>query len=303
MTNQTSFEIFDGKVVVLTGASRGIGKAIADELIANNAKVVIGDILEKEGQETIDAFNKKAGSKVAAFIQTDVTKYKDNQNLFKLAESEFGGVDFAVLSAGIVHNANSTFSTMDDDIEEKIIDVNTTAVIKGTKVAILHMAKRGGGAIIHVASVAGFVSSPIAPSYNASKHAIIGYTRSFTLMPNICNVRVNALCPFYVDTDLINVTSESKSEELNVYKNGINLYPRTPMSTVVDGALQLMADNSKNTETWLSLPDGNVPMEKPSFQAPFITNKTAEAVKKYYAESVIPNAKALLKEALERYDI
>lgn len=69
-------------------------------------------------------------------------------------------IKFAVLNAGTVYNANSTFSKMDDDFEEKIIEVNTTAVIKGTKVAILHMAKRGGGAIIHVASVAGFVSSP-----------------------------------------------------------------------------------------------------------------------------------------------
>lgn len=66
----------------------------------------------------------------------------------------------AVLNAGIALNSNSNFSEMDDNLEEKIIDVNTTAVIKGTKVALLHMAKRGGGSIIHVASVAGFVASP-----------------------------------------------------------------------------------------------------------------------------------------------
>lgn len=82
-----------GKVAVLTGASRGIGKAIADALIANGANVVIGDILVKEGEEVVAAYNAKAGTKVAAFIHTDVTKYSDNQALFKLADAEFGGVD------------------------------------------------------------------------------------------------------------------------------------------------------------------------------------------------------------------
>jgi NAD(P)-dependent dehydrogenase (short-subunit alcohol dehydrogenase family) len=82
-----------GKVAVLTGASRGIGKAIADALIENGANVVIGDILVKEGEEVVAAYNAKAGTKVAAFIHTDVTKYSDNQALFKLADAEFGGVD------------------------------------------------------------------------------------------------------------------------------------------------------------------------------------------------------------------
>lgn len=155
-----SLSNLNGKVAVLTGASRGIGKAVADVLVDNGCKVVIGDILVEEGQKVVADYNAKAGTKVAAFIRTDVTKYSDNQALFKLADAEFGGVDYALLNAGIASNSNSMFTPMDDAVEERIIDINTTAVIKGTKVALLHMAKRGGGAIVHLASVAGFFSAP-----------------------------------------------------------------------------------------------------------------------------------------------
>ncbi|CAO3650443.1 unnamed protein product [Mucor fragilis] len=303
MTHPSSYQCFNGKVVVLTGASRGIGKAIADALIVNGARVVIGDLLEKEGQDVVDTYNKEAKSKVAAFIRTDVTKYKDNQDLFKLAESAFGGVDHAVLNAGIALNSNSYFSEMNDDLEEKIIDVNTTAVIKGTKVALLHMAKRGGGSIVHVASVAGFVASPTLASYNASKHGVIGYTRSFTLMPSICNVRVNAICPFYVDTDLVNTKYKNETEADTGQRRLIHTFDLTPMSVVVEGALQLMADDTKNTEAVLCLPKGNVPMERPSLPGSLMTKENVASLKQYSDQVSIPLAKSALKGALQRYGI
>ncbi|KAK4511417.1 uncharacterized protein ATC70_012632 [Mucor velutinosus] len=303
MTHSSRYENFNGKVVVLTGASRGIGKAVADALVANGAHVVIGDLLEKEGQAVVDAYNSEAKSKVAAFLRTDVTKYKDNQDLFKLAESEFGGVDHAVLNAGIALNSNSYFSEMDDDLEEKIIDVNTTAVIKGTKVALLHMAKRGGGSIIHVASVAGIVASPSLASYNASKHGVIGYTRSFTLMPYICNVRVNAICPFYVDTDLVSTQQKNETETNTSLRKLIYTFEFTPMSVVVEGALQLMADDTKNTETVLCLPEGNIPMERPTLPGSLTTKEKTESLKQYATEVSIPLAKSALKGALQRYGI
>ncbi|KAG2207088.1 hypothetical protein INT46_010488 [Mucor plumbeus] len=290
-----------GKVAVLTGASRGIGKAVADAIIANGGKVVIGDLLEKEGQAVVSEYNKRAGEKVAVFIRTDVTKYDDNKNLFQLAEREFSGVDYALLNAGIGYNANSMFSPLNDEMEEKILNVNTIGVIKGTKVALLHMAKRGGGSIVHIASAAGFFSSPGFASYNASKHGVIGYTRSFQLMPYICNVRVNALCPYWVETDLLpglNASEENEEPFYNVIKHS----PRVPMETVVEGVLTLLIDKTRNTETLLATPKGIITMEIPQQPDSFHTKQSNAAFKKYIKE-VIPVSKAQLATALRRYEL
>ena len=90
---------FNGKVAVVTGGSRGLGKAVAKTLVERGSKVVIGDILDEAGQETVDELNNLAGgsAKAAVYIHTDVSLYKDVIALFKLAESEFGGVDVSVL--------------------------------------------------------------------------------------------------------------------------------------------------------------------------------------------------------------
>ncbi|CEP19296.1 hypothetical protein [Parasitella parasitica] len=299
MLASDSLSSLKGKVAVLTGASRGIGKAIADALVKHGAYVVIGDILVAEGEQLVADYNANAGSKVAAFIRTDVTKYSDNQALFKLADAEFGGVDYALLNAGIGSNANSMFTEMDDELEERMIDINTTAVIKGTKVALLHMAKRGGGSIVHLASVAGFFSSPSLASYNASKHGVIGYTRSFQLMPRICNVRVNAICPYWVETDLISSVKQTGKED-DPYYNIIKNSPRTKVKTVVDGFLTLILDEARNTQTLMALPEGLEIMEPLVPLASFGNEKTAQ-LQEEYLKNAVQTAKAQLAAAMERY--
>ncbi|GAN02009.1 15-hydroxyprostaglandin dehydrogenase [NAD(+)]-like isoform X1 [Mucor ambiguus] len=301
MSNNTfNLAMIRGKVAVITGGSRGIGKSVADVIIANGGMVIIGDLLEKEGKSVVAEYNERAGKQVAAFIRTDVTKYSDNMALFQLAEKEFGGVDYALLNAGIGYNANSMFSPLDDKMEEKVMQVNTIGVIKGTKVALLHMAKRGGGSIVHVASAAGFFSSPGLASYNASKHAVIGYTRSFQLMPYICNVRVNALCPYWVDTDLLATVKTTDNQEEPFY-NVIKHSPRVPMKTVVEGVMTLFTDTERNTETLLATPEGTISMETPHPPDSFQSKEANNAFKKYIQDA-IPLGKAQLKQALQRYE-
>ncbi|KAI8991100.1 hypothetical protein BDF20DRAFT_831179 [Mycotypha africana] len=298
----SSYTSVKDKVVVITGGSQGIGKAIADALIDNGAKVVIGDILEQKGQEAVAAYNKKAGSKVAVFIRTDVTKYEDNLALFKLADTEFGKVDHALLGAGIATNANSNFTALDDHLETNIFDVNVTGLIKGTKVALLYMAKRGGGSIVHIASVAGFYSSPGLSSYSASKHAVVGYTRSFQLMPHICNVRVNALCPYWVETDLIRSVSNATAEDDLLYADIVKNSPRTPMSTVIDAFFTLITDESRNTQTLMALPDGLEIMTPPVPLASF-GGEATKAAHARYVERAIVVGKQRVAEQIEKYGI
>ncbi|KAL9552933.1 hypothetical protein MBANPS3_003549 [Mucor bainieri] len=301
MSNNTlDLAMIKGKVAVITGGSRGIGKSVADAIIANGGMVVIGDLLEKEGASVVADYNARAAKQVAAFIRTDVTKYSDNKALFQLAEKEFGGVDYALLNAGIGYNANSMFSPLDDEMEEKVLQVNTIGVIKGTKVALLHMAKRGGGSIVHIASAAGFFSSPGLASYNASKHAVIGYTRSFQFMPYICNVRVNALCPYWVDTDLLSTVKTTDNQEEPFY-NVIKDSPRVPMKTVVEGVMTLFTDADRNTETLLATPEGIVAMEAPHPPDSFQSKEANNAFRKYISDA-IPLGKAHLEEALKRYE-
>ncbi|KAG2204572.1 hypothetical protein INT47_012631, partial [Mucor saturninus] len=300
MLSSNLHESLNNKVAVITGGSRGIGKAVAEALVKNGAKIVIGDLLEKEGRAVVDCMNKKAKTQVAVFIQTDVTKYSDNIALFKLAESEFGGVDYAFLNAGVSSNADSMFSPLDDQAEEEIININTTAVIKGTKVALLYMAKRGGGSIVHMASTNGFYNYPFLASYCASKHAVIGYTRSFGLMPQICNVRVNAICPFWVDTDLVIPLCDLDTAifpESKIIKNE----PRTSINTVVEGVLLLLTDESRNTQAIMALPDGLQIVEPLAIPASFKSHES-ENIAKEYIPAAVTVGKQRLAEALEKFE-
>ncbi|KAI8066755.1 hypothetical protein BC940DRAFT_302222 [Gongronella butleri] len=251
----------EGKVAVLTGASRGIGKAIADALVAKGCKVVLGDILDKEGEAVVAEYNKDG--KRAAYIHADVTKYNDNVALFKFAEKEFGGVHIAVLNAGIINGGNNIFTEFDDERDAKMIDINVTSVIKGSKVATLALARSGGGVIIHTASIAGLYSSimHLAP-YTASKHAVVGYMRSFDLMPAVCNVRMNAICPYWVQTNLLDGLNRGTADKDPIEKLVANS-PRTKIETVVEGVMTLIEDETRVGQTLVALPDGLTVHERP----------------------------------------
>ncbi|KAI7882020.1 NAD(P)-binding protein [Lichtheimia hyalospora FSU 10163] len=296
MTNPQQFE---NRVAVITGGSRGIGKAVAAALVEQGAKVVLGDVLEAEGQATAQELNTKANAKVAAFIRTDVTKYKDNVALFMLAEKEFGGVDIAFLNAG-VSQAEPLFSPMDDEADERIMDINTTAVMKGTKVALIHMAKRGGGTIVNTASFYGIYPDAFVSSYVASKHAVIGYTRSLYMLPKVCNVRVNAVCPYYAETDIIKFPKE-KAEQFPQLKL-ISKIPRVSVDTVIKAVLTLMGDETRNAQVLFALPGDVIRPHIFPESLPEADTPEARQATKEYEEAYPEFLKARLAEAIKTYD-
>ncbi|KAI9246695.1 hypothetical protein BDA99DRAFT_526686 [Phascolomyces articulosus] len=289
------------KVAVITGAASGIGKATANALAERGVKIVIGDIQEEAGKAAAQEINEKVGSNVAVFQKTDVTKYNDYKALFERAETEFGGVDIVFLNAGTGKGGFlSALKDLDDEKDEFLIDVNTVGVIKGTKVAILHLAKRGGGVIVTNGSTSSFNAEIDIASYSASKHAIIGWTRSFDLLPQIANIRVNAVCPGGVATNFgAALYTEMQGTPLVSYKD---VYPMTKMETVVRAVLTCIEDESLKGETLLALPGDVVrPHPRPEI---IPENLTPELIELHTskADENIKYYKSLLKKSLDKYE-
>ncbi|KAI9490650.1 hypothetical protein BDB00DRAFT_875112 [Zychaea mexicana] len=294
---------FSGKVAVITGGSRGIGRAVAEALVSRGCKVVIGDVLDQVGQETVNELNTRAaGVKAAAYIHTDVTVYKDVLALFKFAESEFGGVDIAFLNAGVINKPDYMFSPLDDEAEKLLPEVNISGVVKCTRVAMLAMAKRGGGVITVTASCAGFLG-PFAQSiYNATKHAVVGWTRSLGMLKDICNVRVNAVCPHWVETDMRHKITKKGEVVVDPYPAFVQQSPTVKIDTVVSGVLSLMEDESRNTETLLTLPPNILRVQEPIQPFPEQSNPAYDQLAEQYEKDALVYYKSLLGPALKKYE-
>ncbi|KAI9312828.1 hypothetical protein BX666DRAFT_2030709 [Dichotomocladium elegans] len=289
----------DGKVAVITGAARGIGKAVAVELVNRGAKVMIGDVMDKDGEETVKELNALAGTRVAAYRHTDVSVYKDNVALFRAAEEEFGGI--AHLNAGIVKGGDNIFMSLDDEADARVVNVNMMGVIKGTKVALLHLAKRGGGVIIITSSVTGFYTDLGPYAYNASKHGVIGWLKSFQMMPAICNVRVNAICPHGVRTS---IDPDFPEEMRDVMAEITDFIELTSIDTVVRAVTGLIEDETANCKAMLVLPGDVVREQEPLPPLPEIYKNEAfvDFLVTKMAPAKIAHSKKELAAALEAYD-
>lgn len=201
---------FKDKVVIVTGAGSGIGAATAKMFSEKGAHVVVSDINEENGRQTVESIESDNGS--ASFLKADVSNYEDFQKLINQTIQEYSKVDVLVNNAGI---ANKTLvKTAEHSLDEwdRVIAVNQTGVFYGMQLALRQMMKQGYGNIVNIASLAGLKASGNNIAYSASKFAVVGMTKSAALEYASKNIRINAVCPSYTRSALLDKVLEEKPD-------------------------------------------------------------------------------------------
>ncbi len=191
------------KRILITGGASGIGADSGLLLASRGAKVVLADLNEQAGNELAE--KGQADGFEIYFYKVDVTDKASIQALFAYAMETLGGLDVVVNNAGIDHNPAPMHELSDDDFDRNIA-VNLKGVWHCMRAAIACMAGKGPGHVINVASVAGLRSSPSISAYSASKHGVMGLTKSAAVEYAKIGLRFNAVCPSFIDTPMVRNT-------------------------------------------------------------------------------------------------
>jgi len=192
----------EGKVALVTGGGAGIGRETSLVFAQEGASLAVVDLDVKKGQETVDLVKSKGGK--AIFIKADVSKGQDNQNMVAETEKAFGKLNVLFLNAGISHADDDDAVTTDEAIWDLTMNVNLKSVFLGSKYGIPALRRAGGGSVINTASFVAILGAATPQlAYTASKGGVLSMTRELAVIHARENIRVNALCPGPLKTELL----------------------------------------------------------------------------------------------------
>ncbi len=238
----------NGKVALVTGGTSGIGQATAITFARAGAKVVLTGRREKEGAQVVDEIKKLGGE--AAFVRADVAKDPDVKAMVDFTIDKYGRLDVAFNNAGVEWKGPLDQATEAE--YRRVFDINVWGVLNSMRHEIPAMLKNGGGAIVNNSSVAGHIGLPEVSVYIASKHAVEGLTKSLALEVAKQNIRVNAVAPGVIATEMLDRFA-GKEGEMRDSLNSISPVGRTGASEEIAAAvLYLCSDDAKFT-TGISL--------------------------------------------------
>jgi NAD(P)-dependent dehydrogenase (short-subunit alcohol dehydrogenase family) len=190
------------KVALITGAGSGIGRESSTLFASEGASVVAVDVNEDAAKETV-AIIEKAGGKAIA-LRADVTKAADCEAMVAAAEKAYGKLDVLFNNAGIMHSADDDAITTTEDVWDLTMEINAKGVFLGCKYGIPALQRAGGGSVINTASIVAVMGSATAQvAYTASKGAVLAMTRELAIVHARQNIRINALCPGPLRTELL----------------------------------------------------------------------------------------------------
>lgn len=237
---------FKQKTIIITGGNSGLGKAIAEKLAGEGGNLILAARNEEKGQKLAESIRQSGGC--CQFIRCDITNSVDVEKLIQTARDTYGSVDYAVNNAGTI-GESKLITRYSEEEWDRVTTTNIRGTFLSLKYEITEMLKNTtGGAIVNVASIYGLVGSPFgATPYSASKHAIVGMTKSAALEFAAKNIRINAICPGAIETEMLTGVFEGVKDPDQAAAGFKALHPMGRFSTaeeIADSVIWLLSKDS-----------------------------------------------------------